>query len=287
MKTSNPMKTCRVALFALLSGLALGLYAAASAANGHEHPAEVRVWQENLPDKVVYHYRVINKATNVSIPTVIIGYDHYHGVPTLTARPQAIRSPSGWAGQVVSTEETLIVQVEWGRDENLSNSIQPGTEKRGFVLEVPSANNSYRSFYTLIFGDGTVASGQILTDPQSPPGDSTPPTLSVVLTPSILWPPSGKMIPIGVTIAVQDDQDPAPVVKLVSITCNECINPAMDIADADLDTDDRGFSVRAKRTGQRKDGRVYTATYSATDAAGNSVTTTATVTIPHDQRAPK
>jgi hypothetical protein len=287
MKNSNPMKTYRVTLFALLSSLALGLYAATSAANGHEHPAEVRVWQENLPDKVVYHYRVINKATSVSIPTVIIGYDHYHGVPTLTARPQTIRSPSGWSGQIISTEETLIVQVEWGRDDNVSNSIQPGTEKRGFAVEVPSANNSYRSFYTLIFGDGTVASGQILADSQPPPGDSTPPTLSVVLTPNIIWPPNGKMNPIGATITVQDDQDPAPVVKLVSITCNECTDPAMDIADADLNTDDRSFSVRSKRTGQRKDGRVYTATYSATDAAGNSTTATATVSIPHDQRAPK
>lgn len=264
MKNSFPMKTYQAILFAMISSLALGLHATTSAANGYEHPAEVRVWQENLPGKVVYHYRVINQATGFSIPTVIIGYDHFHGVPTLTARPQTIRSPSGWFGQIISTEETLIVEVEWGRDNNLSNSIQPGAEKRGYAVEVPNANNSYRSFYTLIFGDGTVASGQILPDTQPPLGDSMPPTLSVVLTPNIIWPPNGKMNPIEATITVQDDQDPAPVVRLVSITCNECMDPAVDIADAELNTDNRSFSVRSKRTGQRKDGRVYTVTYSAT-----------------------
>ena len=166
------LKKYHVTLLALVCGLVLGPQAATGSADGHEHPAEVRVWQKNFPDKVVYYYRVINQATGVSIAKVVIGYDYYRGMPTLTARPQAIRSPSGWTGQIISTEETLNVEVEWRRDENASNSVRPGAEKRGFALELPTANSSYRSFYTLIFGDGTVASGQVLPDSEPPPNSA-------------------------------------------------------------------------------------------------------------------
>jgi len=40
--------------------------------------------------------------------------------------------------------------------------------------------------------------------------------------------------------------------------------------------------LRAERSGN-SDGRVYTITYEATDASGNSTTATATVEVPHNQ----
>ena len=144
-------------------GLVPGVQGSVCLASGHEHPAQVHVWQENLPDKVVYHYRVSNLADRVSIPTVVVGYDYYHGVPVLTSRPARIRSPQGWTGQIISTEESHNVEVEWSRNDS-SHSIQPGRELRGFALEVPTANDSYRSFYTLYFGDGRPASSKLLRD---------------------------------------------------------------------------------------------------------------------------
>ncbi|MFN0139655.1 MAG: VWA domain-containing protein, partial [Pyrinomonadaceae bacterium] len=76
---------------------------------------------------------------------------------------------------------------------------------------------------------------------------------------------------------------------LVSITANEPVNgkgdgnTESDIEDAEFGTDDRQFSLRAERSGTGS-GRVYTITYRATDAAGNSALATATVIVPHDNR---
>lgn len=118
--------------------------------------------------------------------------------------------------------------------------------------------------------------------------DTTPPTLAVSLSPSVLWPVDHELVPIQATITVSDDRDPDPQVELVSITSNEPVNGTgdgnteSDIQDAAFGSDDRAFSLRAERSGQAGD-RIYTVTYRARDAAGNQTTTAATVTVPHDQ----
>ena len=108
------------------------------------------------------------------------------------------------------------MEVEWRRNDR-SYSIQPGQELRGFAIEVPVADSSYRSFYTLYFGDGTPASRNLLADTSPPPGDNTSPVLSIATTPNKVWPPNGKIVDIEAAITVQDDQDPSPVIKLVSV----------------------------------------------------------------------
>lgn len=112
--------------------------------------------------------------------------------------------------------------------------------------------------------------------------DTTPPTLNVSVTPSTIWPPNGKLTSITVSISVIDDYDPTPEVKLESITANEPLTSG-DISSALVGTDDRQFSFAAKRAGGSQTGRVYTITYSATDASGNKATATAKVVVPHDQ----
>ncbi len=116
--------------------------------------------------------------------------------------------------------------------------------------------------------------------------DATPPTLSLSATPSSLWPPNHKLVPVTVTVNVTDDQDANPDVKLVSITCDDGCNPALDIAGVTLNTDDRDFELRAERLGTGS-GRTYTITYSASDAGGNTGTATVTVMVPHDQGVAK
>ena len=112
--------------------------------------------------------------------------------------------------------------------------------------------------------------------------DTTPPSLTVSLSPNTLWPPNGKLVPVTATITVKDDYDPAPEVKLESIFVNETA-ASDDVRDAQAGTDDRSFSMAAKREGTNQAGRVYTVTYSATDGSGNKVSASATVTVPHDQ----
>lgn len=112
--------------------------------------------------------------------------------------------------------------------------------------------------------------------------DTTPPTFSVTLSPNTLK-PNEKLIPINATVAVKDDYDPQPEIKLESITANEPLEKE-DIKDAKIGTDDRVFKLKAEREGKNKAGRIYTVTYSATDATGNKATASATVTVPHDER---
>ena len=116
--------------------------------------------------------------------------------------------------------------------------------------------------------------------------DTTPPTLSLSLSPDVINANHHKMVAIMAMIEVDDACD--PMVTLLSITSSDPDNGTgdadtpNDIQDANVGTDDRSFSVRAERAGNGGD-RVYTATYEASDALGNTTEASATVTVPHDQ----
>lgn len=120
--------------------------------------------------------------------------------------------------------------------------------------------------------------------------DVAPPTLTVSLSPSTLWAPNHKMELVTANIEVKDNCDPNPVITLVSIISSEpgsgyigAGDQGPDIQGADIGTDDRSFYLRAERgTAGQSTGRVYTITYSATDASGNTTLATATVTVPRD-----
>lgn len=109
------------------------------------------------------------------------------------------------------------------------------------------------------------------------PMDQTAPVISVTLTPTTLPSPNSTSIPITATVTVTDDYDPEPEIKLESITATETLD-ATDIQDAQLGSDDRSFSLKAAHTTTAA-ARIYTVTYSATDASGNKSTATATVTV--------
>lgn len=118
--------------------------------------------------------------------------------------------------------------------------------------------------------------------------DVTPPSLTVTLTPDTLWPANHRLAPVSANVRVSDDTDPSPAVTLVSITSSEPDNGTgdgddpQDIQEAAFGTDDREFLLRAERAGKGP-GRVYTVTYQATDAAGNTTTASARVSVPHDR----
>jgi len=114
--------------------------------------------------------------------------------------------------------------------------------------------------------------------------DTTAPTLTVVLSPTNLWPPNHTMVDIHATVEGVDLCDAAPELELVSIVSSEPDNglgdgdTTGDIAGAELNTLDQSFRLRAERMGGGG-GRVYTVTYRATDASGNHTETSALVTV--------
>lgn len=171
-----------------------------------------------------------------------------------------------------------------------AEDIRPGTLSSVAEITIPPAYQS--PGYLTAFGEVFLLDnntrnpdGTIVTSVEIPftKVDVIPPSILVTLSPATMWPPNGKLMSIDATIAVQDDYDPEPEIKLESITANETLD-TKDIQNAQLGTDDRNFSLAAKRAGTNLAGRVYTVTYSATDASGNKATASATVTVPHDQR---
>jgi len=115
--------------------------------------------------------------------------------------------------------------------------------------------------------------------------DTTPPELTLSVTPTTLWPANHKMVLITPSWTASDICDASPEVSLVSITMNED-----DEAKGDGHTtlniqigDDGSIYLRAERSGTGS-GRIYTITYQAVDDSGNVAVASATVTVPHDQR---
>jgi len=114
--------------------------------------------------------------------------------------------------------------------------------------------------------------------------DTTPPKIEVKLSPTVLWSPDHKLVPINATITVEDKCDPKPTYKLLSVTSNE---PDNGLGDGDTPKDvligtDGTFMVRAERSGSGT-GRIYTVIYEARDATGNASTGQATVVVPKSQ----
>ena len=97
------------------------------------------------------------------------------------------------------------------------------------------------------------------------------------------------MVDITATVTVSDICDAAPSVVLTSVTSNEPDDAkgngdgktVNDIQGAEIGTEDYEFQLRAERAG-KGDGRVYTITYTVTDASGNSASASATVVVPLD-----
>jgi len=108
--------------------------------------------------------------------------------------------------------------------------------------------------------------------------DTTLPSLSLTLSPTVLWPPNRRMIPVRVTWRASDACDPAPRVSLVSATSSEPDTTAI-LRNASQGSTGAIIPLRAERS-EKGPGRVYTLTCSATDASGNRSSAVGVVTVP-------
>jgi predicted extracellular nuclease len=106
---------------------------------------------------------------------------------------------------------------------------------------------------------------------------------AISVTPSVLWPANHKYVGVTATVTASDNFDPDVSVTLVSVTSNEPDNGSGDgnTVNDIVTVDDLHVKLRAERSGNGS-GRIYTMTYIATDACGNSSeTASTTVTVPH------
>ena len=262
-------------------------------------PVVVKTYGQHIGGNIVYQHQMTNNGSRDVVDVAIgldtnqvspnLPYDRLHGELNFVMpagsemchpriNPALISGPTGWTAQIIQIEHSGCY-LQWDSPGYPQPAIQPGQTMR-FSITVPKYFEAYLTgHFSAGYADGK--------DPWYYNGvmeklDVTPPTLTVTLSPNTLWPPNDKLVSITAAITVKDDYDPSPEIKLESITANETLADG-DIQDAQLGTDDRSFSLVAKRAGTNQAGRIYTVTYSATDASGNKATASATVTVPHDQ----
>lgn len=142
---------------------------------------------------------------------------------------------------------------------------------------------------------GTCTDGLGQTDTRTFTGidiDKTPPTCSISVSPTVLWPPDSKSVAITGTVTIGDNLSGIASVVGGPVTSNE------DLGHGDV----QGFTVNttyasplklrailnltgtlvAKRAGNGS-GRSYSQVVAITDQAGNSASCSWTVTVTHDQ----
>ena len=162
----------------------------------------------------------------------------------------------------------------------------------GIVFDDPTSATASATFplgsttVTLTVSDGELDDSDTVS---ASVVDTTDPNINVSLVPSALWPPNHVMHDITATVNVTDTCDANPTFVLTSITSNEPDNgkgdgnTTGDISGGFVGTPDTGFQVRAERSG-KGNGRVYTATYTASDGSGNSADGSAEVTVKHSKK---
>lgn len=296
--------------FAAISTAAFWIIFCAHAVAETMPPITVTAWGMHYGGWVTYKYQVKNLGA-LPIDDFSIGFypptdtadgdaeltvgPYYPGGKSLWLPPSVSQSPAGWGVYLDFPDESATFALRWveaghykkmwpkAHGENMPiaqnppNIMPPGANWDQFSVTLPRPDYAYVNGHAYMFyGDKEITLQMVKVD-------TTPPTISVSLSPSTLWPPNGKLVAVTATISVKDDYDPAPEIKLESITPSEMSAPD-DISDAALGTDDRQFMLKATRDGNNMAGRVYMVIYSATDASGNQSIATATVTVPHDQR---
>lgn len=116
-------------------------------------------------------------------------------------------------------------------------------------------------------------------------GGAVPPTMSVVLAPTLLWPANHSMTTVNASVSVSGGTSPSWVLQ--SITSSEADAgldggdiPA-DIQGASYGTADAQYQLRAERANAGS-GRFYTLTYELSDVGGFSSTITEQVAVPYN-----
>lgn len=250
-------------------------------------PVSITVSQSTVSGGVTYQYYVSNQS-RFPITSVVIGLSYFGQKPELQTPPlgwsvttgipaSSVSSPNGWTAQITPTEDTNLLQLEWTTS---GSAIAPGQTLQGFSILIPQADTTYASSDWTVYVNGAGTNyytGSL--GPQSSPCDN--PTISISLSPNILWPPNHKLATINASISTQDTNYPNPVVRLLSITANETLNSG-DVV-ASYGTAAQTFQVKSERKGTNKAGRIYTVTYSATNSCGNSASSSKTIVVPHDQ----
>jgi len=286
------MKSTKTILVLGLTSLAIPAFAdTVITSTGNSQPAEVSVgvYAQHYAGKIVYHYRVTNKSQQ-DITAVTIGRDNKNDInpdndinellglpagwnPKLGIPSTSSNLPTGWRVSVIAPEENATHSIAWEIMNDHSPKIRTGQVVNKMSIALDNPDNNYLSGHAVVtFDDGNPVNITVPLERL----DTTPPSFTVILSPDTLVPQNDKYAAIKASFILKDDFDRMPEIRLISVTANEPLG-ANDIHDVGIGLDDRYFRFLAES--KNTYGRVYTVTYSATDASGNQSTASATVTV--------
>ncbi len=224
-------------------------------------------------------WQPINPGTNVP-PTAEAGADATFTCESQETVPRLDGSGSTDPDSTPGTNDDIRL-YEWWLDFGLASEEFLGT---GAVRDpLPLASGTYNVTLQVTDSKGQTDTDEVVITID----DQTPPQISATLRPSVIWPPNHRMVSVHADVDAFDFCGPVTI-ALVSVTSNEPENSqgdgntAPDIKGANVGSEDLTFQVRAERSGTGT-GRIYTATYEATDPSGNVSHASAEIKVPHDQ----
>jgi glycosidase len=115
--------------------------------------------------------------------------------------------------------------------------------------------------------------------------DLTPPAVNVSASPSSIWPPNGRMVPVIFSGIITDNLSGVDTSTAAFAVVDEYgnVNPNGPVTLGPGGNYSFTVSLQASRNGNDLDGRQYRITVSAKDLAGNLGSAATTITVPHDQ----
>jgi len=117
------------------------------------------------------------------------------------------------------------------------------------------------------------------------PLDTAPPVITLSATPKVLWPPSGRRLPVIISGTITDTGSGVNA-NSAAYSVNDEYGEVQPMGAITLGPGGNySFTVLlpASRRGSDLDGRRYTVTVRAKDNVGNGGSKTGAVTVPHDQ----
>lgn len=163
------------------------------------------------------------------------------------------------------------------------SGVEPGSVTPDTTLTAEGANQSVAAECRDLAGNVGA------TDVDRISIDKTAPTVTCAATPTLLWPPNFRMVPVNTSVTVADELSGAGGLLLASAASSEPDVSegrrafANDIESFVVGTAATTGRLRAERDGG-EDGRIYTLGYEGHDRAGNVGTCAARVSVPHDQQ---
>jgi endo-1,4-beta-xylanase len=135
----------------------------------------------------------------------------------------------------------------------------------------------------VVIGTDASGRGEVGVLLNNTPFCTTPPVITLSITPTSLWPPNGKIVPVTVSGKIRDT---GCAIKTADYAVRDeygKVQPQGAVALGPEGTYSFTVLLQASRLGTDKDGRRYMVTVRAKDRAGNSGSKTGEVNVPHAQ----